>query len=87
MANLTIRMDPLEKNKLMAWAAVRETNATEYIKGLVAADMAAGSPGERAAAWFRENEAAISTEAEHIESRGVPGSHLALNHPWPDAEI
>lgn len=85
MTNLTIRMDPQEKDKLMAWAAIRGTSVTEYIKRLVAADMAAGSPQERAAAWFRENEAAISTEAEHIKSRGVPGSHLALNHPWPDA--
>lgn len=63
------------------------TSATEYIKRLVAGDMAAGSPQECAAAWFRENEAAISAEAEHVESRGVPGSHLALNHPWPGAEI
>lgn len=87
MANLTIRMDPLEKDKLMAWAAVRGTSATDYIKQLVAADMAAGSPQERAAAWFRENEVAISSEAQHVKNRGVPGSHLALNHPWPDAEI
>lgn len=85
MTNLTIRMDQLEKDKLMAWAAVRGTSATDYIKQLVAADMAAGSPQERAAAWFRENEAAISTEAQYIKNRGVPGSHLALNHPWPDA--
>ena len=87
MANLTIRMDPREKDKLMAWAAVRGMSVTEYIKRLVAADMATGSPQDRAAAWFRENEAAISAEAEHIESKGVPGSHLALNHPWPDAEV
>lgn len=87
MTNLTIRMDPQEKDKLMAWAAVRGASATDYIKQLVAADMASGSPQERAAAWFRENEAAISTEAEQIKSRGVPGSHLALNHPWPDAQI
>lgn len=87
MANLTIRMNPQEKDKLMAWAAIRGVSTTEYIKSLVAADMATGSPQERAAAWFRENEAAISAEAEHVESNGVPGSHLALNHPWPDAEI
>ncbi len=86
MTNLTIRMDPREKEELMAWAAVRGTSVTDYIKGLVAADMAAGSPSDRAAAWFRENEAAISAEADHVENRGVPGSHLALNHPWPDAE-
>lgn len=85
MTNLTIRMDPLEKDRLMAWAAARGTSVTDYIKQLVAADMAAGSPRERAAAWFRENEAALSAEAQHIEDKGVPGSHLALNHPWPDA--
>ena len=87
MANLTIRMDPQEKDELMAWAAIRGTNATEYIKRLVAADMADGSPQERAAAWLRENESAIAAEAAYIENRGVPGSYLALNHPWPDAEI
>lgn len=87
MSNLTIRMNPQEKDELMAWAAVRGTSATEYIKRLVAADMATGSSQERAAAWFRENEAAISAEAEYIENKGVPGSHLALNHPWPDAEV
>lgn len=85
MTTLTIRMDPLEKERLMAWAAVRGTSTTDYIKRLIAADMAAGSPQERAAAWFRENEAAISTEAQYIRDRGVSGSHLALNHPWPDA--
>ncbi|MGC9419248.1 MAG: hypothetical protein ACP5EN_09800 [Rhodovulum sp.] len=87
MSNLTIRMDPLEKDKLMAWAALRGTSVTEYIKQLVAADMAAGSPADRAAAWFREHEAALCAEAEHIETRGVPGSHLALNHPWPDEQV
>lgn len=87
MANLTIRMDQPEKDRLMAWVAIRRSNATAYIKDLIAADMATGSPEERAAAWFRENEAALSAEAEHIEKRGVPGSHLALNHPWPDAEV
>lgn len=54
---------------------------------LVAADMASGSLQERAEAWFRENAAAISTEAEHIENYGVPGSELALNHPSPDSGI
>lgn len=81
MTNLTIRMDPQEKDRLMAWAAIRGTNTTDYIKGLVAADMAAGSPEERAAAWFRENDAAVSAEAACLEISGVPGSHLALNHP------
>ena len=87
MSNLTIRMDQQEKDRLMAWAAVKGTSTTEYIKQLIAADMAAGSPQERAEAWFRENEAALVREARHIETKGVPGSHLALNHPWPDAEI
>jgi len=87
MTNLTIRIDAQEKDKLMAWAAIRGVSTTEYIKSLVAADMATGSPQERAAVWFSENEAAISAEAKHIENNGVPGSHLALNHPWRDAEI
>jgi len=87
MTNLTLRMDPEEKERLMAWVAIKGTSATEYIKGLVAADMANGSPQERAAAWFHENEAAISAEARHIQKSGIPGSNLALNHPWPDAEV
>ena len=86
MSNLTIRMEPEEKERLMAWAAVRGTNATDYIKGLVAADIAAGSEEDRAAAWLRQNSDAISAEARALEQHGVPGSHLALNHPWPDAE-
>lgn len=86
MTNLTIRMEPEEKERLMAWAAVRGTTATDYIKRLVAADMASGSAEDRAAAWLRENRAALSAEAEAIAAQGVPGSHLALNHPWPDAE-
>ena len=87
MSNLTIRLDPDEKAQLKAWAKVRGASTTEYIKALVAADMAAGSPQKRAAAWFRENESAIAEEAEQVKTRGVPGSHLALNHPWPDAEV
>lgn len=87
MSNLTLRMDPEEKDRLMAWAAIRGTNATDYIKGLVAADMAAGSAGDRTAAWLRENRAALVAEAERIDRSGIPGSHLALNHPWPDAEV
>jgi hypothetical protein len=87
MSNLTIRMDPQEKQELTAWAGVKGATVTDYIKRLVAADMAAGSSEERVAAWYRENEVAISAEADHIRQRGVPGSHLALNHPWPDAEI
>ncbi len=87
MTNLTIRMDPKEKEALMAWAAVRGTSATEYIKGLIAADMSAGSPEDRTAAWYRENTAALSAEAAHIAGQGVPGSALALNHPWPDDHV
>ena len=87
MTNLTIRMDPEEKAELMAWAAVRGTNVTDYIKRLVAADMATGRPEQRAAAWVRQNEAALSAEAAYIETGGVPGAHLALNHPWPDADV
>jgi hypothetical protein len=57
MANLTIRMDPQEKGGLMAWGASDGTNATDYVKAVVAADMAAGTPPDRAAAWLRGNEA------------------------------
>lgn len=87
MGNLTIRLNPEEKARLKAWAAVRGASTTDYIKALVAADMAAGNEQERAAAWFRENEAAIAEEAERVETSGVPGSDLALNHPWPDPEV
>lgn len=84
MSNLTIRLNPEEKARVRAWAAARGVSAPEYIKALVAADMAAGNPHERAAAWFRGNEAAIAAEAERVKTSGVPGSHLALNRPWPD---
>lgn len=87
MSNLTIRLDPDEKSQLKAWAKVKGASTTDYIKALVAADMAAGSPQERAAVWFRENESAIAAEAEQVKNSGVPGAHLALNHPWPDAEV
>ncbi|UOA34091.1 hypothetical protein DSM110093_03926 (plasmid) [Sulfitobacter sp. DSM 110093] len=60
---------------------------TNYIKTFIAADMATGSSEERAAAWFRENEAAIAAEAERIKTSGVPGSDLALNHPWFGAKV
>lgn len=87
MSNLTIRMDAAEKDRLMAWAAVRGTSTTEYIKNLIAADMAAGSAEERATAWFHANRAALDDEAGYLEANGVPGSEIALNHPWPDAEV
>ena len=87
MSNLTIRMDPDEKAQLMAWAAVRGASATEYIKRLVSDDMAAGSAADRAAAWRRENRAALEAEAATLTADGIPGAHLAMNHPWPDAEV
>lgn len=87
MTNFTIRMDQQEKDRLMAWVAVKGTTATEYVKGLIAADMASGSEEDRAAAWFRENEAAIAAEAEYLERSGVPGAHMAMNYPLPDAEV
>jgi len=87
MSNLTIRMEPGEKEILLAWAGANGKTATAYIKQLVAADMAAGSPQERSDAWFSESAKALLIEAERIKAKGVPGSHLALHHPWPDAEI
>ncbi len=50
MSNLTIRLNPEEKARLKAWAAVRGVSTTEYIKTLVGADMGAGNAHERAAA-------------------------------------
>ena len=85
MSNLTIRMDPQEKRELAAWAETQGASVTDYIKRLIADDMAAGSPQERAAAWHRENASALSDEARSIEANGVPGSHLALNYPGLDA--
>ena len=87
MSNLTIRLNPEEKARVRAWAAARGVSAPDCIKALVAADMEGGHAHKCAAAWFRENEAAIVEEAEQVETSGVPGSHLALNHPWPDAEV
>ncbi|WP_143710409.1 hypothetical protein [Tabrizicola sp. TH137] len=81
MSNLTIRMDPQEKLALAAWAEMKGESVTEYIKRLIASDMAAGSPQARAAAWYRENASALSDEAQVIERDGVPGSHLAMNYP------
>ncbi|KKL82114.1 hypothetical protein LCGC14_1987980, partial [marine sediment metagenome] len=77
MSNLTIRLDPDEKAHLKAWAKVKGASTTDYIKALVAADMAAGNSQDRADAWFRENEAAIAGEAEQVKTSGVPGSYLA----------
>lgn len=85
MSNLTIRMNPQEKRELAAWAETKGASITDYIKRLVADDMAAGSPQERSAAWYRENASALSSEARAIEENGVPGSHLAMNYPGRDA--
>lgn len=87
MANLTIRMEPEEKQQLSAWAASKGKNVTDYIKGLVAADMEAGSPESRAAAWFHENRDALVEEAACIDQDGIPGAGLAMHYPRPDAEI
>ncbi len=81
MSTLTIRIDPSEKASLVAWSAARGQTVTDYIKSLVAADMAKGSPEERAAAWYRENANALLREAEYIEAHGVPGAEHALDHP------
>ncbi|MEL6645627.1 MAG: hypothetical protein AAFQ79_16975 [Pseudomonadota bacterium] len=80
-------MSSAEKERLKAWASASGTTATDYIKGLIEADMAAGSPETRAAAWMQENASALDQEAEFIAANGIPGSDLALNHPWPDAEV
>lgn len=85
MSNLTIRMNPQEKRQLAAWAELKGTSVTEYIKRLVAEDMAAGTPQERAAAWYRENASALSAEARALDAYGVPGSHLTMNYPGTDA--
>lgn len=87
MTTLTIRMDPAEKQALRAWAASRGLTTTDYIKSLVSKDMAKGNAETRAAAWFHENRTALDHEAQHIAHKGVPGAALALNHPWPDAEV
>ncbi len=87
MANLTIRMDPEEKQALAAWASVRGKTTTDYIKGLISADMAAGTPEQRAEAWFRENEAALKAERKRIDERGIPGSDIALNYPFRDEAV
>lgn len=71
MSNLTIRLNPEKEARLKAWAAVRGASTTEYIKALVAADMAAGNAHERAAAWFRENEAKKQSGAKRAVSRGT----------------
>ena len=87
MSNLTIRMEDEEKARLTSWAASKGTTTTAYIKALGAADMAAGTPEQRAAAWFLENQEALKAEADYTERHGIPGSHLALHYPEPDAEV
>ena len=87
MANLTIRMESEEKQKLAAWAAGKGQTVTDYIKGLVAADMEAGSPESRAAAWLRENRDALTDEATCIERGGIPGAGLAMHYPRADEDL
>ncbi|WP_134679437.1 type II toxin-antitoxin system CcdA family antitoxin [Paracoccus ravus] len=40
--------------------------------------MTSESAKERAAAWFRENEAALAAEAKYIEENGIPGADIGL---------
>ena len=81
MENLVLTMKREEKDRLMAWAAVRGIKVTKLIGTLVAADMENGSPKERAEAWFHENRANIDLEAAFIDARGSPGAVMALNYP------
>jgi post-segregation antitoxin (ccd killing protein) len=87
MANLTIRMDPAEKRKLSAWAEAKGKTLTDYLKDLVAEDMARETPETRAKAWLVENRDAIAAEARRIEERGIPGADLAIHHPRFDDEV
>jgi post-segregation antitoxin (ccd killing protein) len=87
MANLTIRMDATEKRKLHAWAEAKGKTVTDYLKDLVAEDMARETPAVRAKAWLRENREAITAEARKIEERGIPGADLAIHYPRFDDEV
>ena len=87
MANLTIRMDATEKQKLHAWANAKGKTVTDYLKDLVAADMAKATPEARAKAWLAENREAIATEARRIERHGIPGADLAIHRPRFDDEV
>ncbi len=87
MANLTIRMDATEKQILHAWAEAKGKTVTDYLKDLVAADMAKGTPEARAKAWLGENREAIAAEARKIEERGIPGADLAIHHPRFDDQV
>jgi post-segregation antitoxin (ccd killing protein) len=87
MPNLTIRMDVTEKKKLHAWAEAKGKTVTDYLKDLVAADMAEATPEARAKAWLAENREAIAAEARKIEQHGIPGANLAIHHPRFDDEI
>ena len=84
MSNLTIRMDAREKQQLHAWAESQGKSVTDYLKGLIAADMASGTPEARAKAWFNENQEGIDAEAQFIKQHGIPGSDLAIHHPTSD---
>ena len=87
MANLTIRMDAKEKQRLSAWAQSRGQSVTEYLKELIANDMSASSPESRARAWMKEHKDAIAAEAKALEGRGIPGADLALNYPKFDEDL
>ena len=81
MSTLTIRIDASEKASLAAWAAGRGLTVTDYVKSLVAADIAKGTAEERATAWYRENAEALCGEADYIKAHGVPGADIALGYP------
>jgi post-segregation antitoxin (ccd killing protein) len=87
MSTLTIRIDPDEKKRLLAWASLKGVTVTDYLKGLVAADIASGTVEQRVAAWYRENAGAIAAEAEFLKVNGVPGADLTLHHPRFDDEV
>ncbi len=74
-------MDREEKDRLMAWVAVRGITVTELIGTLAAADLGNGSSQERAEAWFHENQANIDLEATFIGAERIAGSDMALNYP------
>ena len=87
MPNLTIRMDPDEKRQLGAWAATNGKTVSGYVKDLIAADMASGSPESRAKAWLKEHADAVAEEARRIGSAGIPGADIALHYPAFDEDL
>jgi hypothetical protein len=81
MENLVLPMEREEKDRLMAWVAVRGITVTELIGTLAAADLGNESSQERAEAWFHENQANIDLEATFIGAERIAGSDVALNYP------